>query len=33
MIDGVMETGIVKFLGAPRELAEQVLAEAAKAKR
>jgi len=33
MIDGVMDAGIVKFLGAPRELAEQVLAEAAKAKR
>jgi len=33
MIDGVMDAGIVKFLGAPRELAEQVLAETAKAKR
>ena len=33
MIDGVMDAGIVKFLGAPRELAEQVLGEAAKAKR
>jgi two-component system chemotaxis response regulator CheB/chemosensory pili system protein ChpB (putative protein-glutamate methylesterase) len=33
MIDGIMDAGIVKFLGAPRELAEQVLAEAAKTKR
>jgi two-component system chemotaxis response regulator CheB/chemosensory pili system protein ChpB (putative protein-glutamate methylesterase) len=33
MIDGIMDAGIVQFLGAPRELAEQVLAESAKAKR
>ncbi len=33
MIDGVVEAGIVKFLGAPKELADVVLAEASKNKR
>jgi uncharacterized membrane protein len=33
MIDGVVELGVVKFLGSPKELAEQLLAETAKSKR
>jgi two-component system chemotaxis response regulator CheB/chemosensory pili system protein ChpB (putative protein-glutamate methylesterase) len=33
MIDGVVEAGVVKFLGAPKELADVVNAESAKAKR
>lgn len=33
MIDGVVEAGIVKFLGAPRELADVVNAESPKPKR
>ena len=33
MIDGVVEAGIVKFLGAPKELAEVVNAESPKQKR
>ena len=33
MIDGVIEAGIVKFLGTPRELAEQILAESVRGKR
>jgi two-component system chemotaxis response regulator CheB/chemosensory pili system protein ChpB (putative protein-glutamate methylesterase) len=33
MIEGVMDAGIVKFLGAPRELAERVIADAGKSAR
>ena len=33
MVDGVIEAGIVKFLGAPNELAGQLTAEAMKIKR
>jgi len=33
MIDGVVEAGVVKFLGAPKELAEQLLGETKKGKR
>ncbi|HJT98014.1 MAG TPA: chemotaxis protein CheB, partial [Rhodanobacteraceae bacterium] len=33
MIDGVIEAGIVKFMGSPKELAEHMLAESANAKR
>jgi two-component system chemotaxis response regulator CheB/chemosensory pili system protein ChpB (putative protein-glutamate methylesterase) len=33
MIEGVMDAGIVKFLGAPRELAERMIADAAKSAR
>src|SRR4029077_17702589 len=33
MIDGAVEAGVVKFLGTPRELAEQLLKESGKAKR
>jgi chemosensory pili system protein ChpB (putative protein-glutamate methylesterase) len=33
MVDGVVDAGIVKFIGAPKELAETVLADAKKAKR
>jgi two-component system chemotaxis response regulator CheB/chemosensory pili system protein ChpB (putative protein-glutamate methylesterase) len=33
MVDGVVEAGVVKFLGSPKELAEQVLAESMKSKR
>ncbi|HVT33626.1 MAG TPA: chemotaxis protein CheB [Rhodanobacteraceae bacterium] len=33
MIEGVMDAGIVRFLGAPRELAERMIAEAAKSAR
>jgi two-component system chemotaxis response regulator CheB/chemosensory pili system protein ChpB (putative protein-glutamate methylesterase) len=33
MIEGVMDAGIVKFLGAPRELAERMIADAAKFAR
>ena len=33
MIDGVVEAGVVKFLGSPKELAEQLLGDSAKSKR
>ena len=33
MIDGVIEAGVVKFLGTPKELADQILAESTKSKR
>jgi two-component system chemotaxis response regulator CheB/chemosensory pili system protein ChpB (putative protein-glutamate methylesterase) len=33
MIDGVMEAGVVKFLGAPRELADLLLSEVGKTRR
>jgi two-component system chemotaxis response regulator CheB/chemosensory pili system protein ChpB (putative protein-glutamate methylesterase) len=33
MIEGVIDAGIVKFLGAPRELAERVIADAEKSGR
>jgi two-component system chemotaxis response regulator CheB/chemosensory pili system protein ChpB (putative protein-glutamate methylesterase) len=33
MIDGVVESGVVKFLGSPKELAEQLLGDSPKSKR
>jgi two-component system chemotaxis response regulator CheB/chemosensory pili system protein ChpB (putative protein-glutamate methylesterase) len=33
MIDGVVEAGVVKFLGSPKELAEQLLGDSAKSRR
>jgi len=33
MVDGVIEAGIVKFMGSPKELAERMLADSAGAKR
>lgn len=33
MVDGVVEAGIVKFLGSPKELAERLLADSASNKR
>ena len=33
MIDGVVEAGVVKFLGAPKELADVLLAESPKTRR
>jgi chemosensory pili system protein ChpB (putative protein-glutamate methylesterase) len=33
MIDGVVEAGVVQFLGSPKELAERLLGESKKSKR